>query len=264
MSKVVRTGWHHLGAVLLLFSVWTAATWLLEGRIETLLRPDAAFDRLVYALVANLLIGTIGAIYVIRRLRDAGVLNSADAGFASPARIASSIVAGALLGFGLYVAQGAPTLDVSVIANAYAQVWVVSVAEVLVCWAVVGATVETLLRNRGRLIAALAGAATASLLFGVYHFAHSAPFNTFGMVALLTVVGFVTSAFFFMARDIYGTVLFHNFLGTFGVVQALQAADNLDTFATLQTPLLATAVVALVLLVAADVFWLRRSPGALS
>ena len=42
-----------------LYAAWAAATWVLEGRIRTLLRPEAAFDRALYALVANLLIGTL-------------------------------------------------------------------------------------------------------------------------------------------------------------------------------------------------------------
>lgn len=29
-----------------LFLLWTAATWLLEGRIEMLLRPEAVIDRI--------------------------------------------------------------------------------------------------------------------------------------------------------------------------------------------------------------------------
>ncbi|HKL29942.1 MAG TPA: hypothetical protein VJ898_11850, partial [Natrialbaceae archaeon] len=36
------------------YAAWTAITWLLEGRIETFLRPDAVADRLVYTGVANL------------------------------------------------------------------------------------------------------------------------------------------------------------------------------------------------------------------
>ena len=66
-----------------------------------------------------------------------------------------------------------------------------------------------------------------SVLF--HHFAHSTPFNTIGMVALLTGVGFVTSAFFFLSRDIYATIVFHNLPGVFGVVQALAASGRLET-----------------------------------
>ena len=51
-------------------------------------------------------------------------------------------------------------------------------------------------------------AVIASLVFGVYHFAHSAPFNTVGMVSFLSMIGLLTSLVFFLSRDLYGTILF--------------------------------------------------------
>jgi hypothetical protein len=57
------------------------------------------------------------------------------------------------------------------------------------------------------------------------------------------VGGLVTSAFFFVSRDIAGTIVFHNFLGTFGVVQALSAANALSTLERLQPALILTAAV---------------------
>ena len=96
-------------------------------------------------------------------------------------------------------------------------------------------------------LAWLPAALAASVLFGLYHFAHSSPFSTIPMVALLTGVGFVTSAFFFLSRDIYATIVLHNFLGVFGVVQALAASGRLETLNSLQPTLIgmaaATAVV---------------------
>jgi predicted acyltransferase len=64
------------------------------------------------------------------------------------------------------------------------------------------------------------------------------------MVLLLSVVGLVTSAFFFVSRDVAGTIVFHNFLGTFGVVQALSAANALSTLERQQLPLIVTALIA--------------------
>jgi hypothetical protein len=61
----------------------------------------------------------------------------------------AAVVAGLALGLGLYAALGAPTLDPVVLANAFAQVLVVSVAEVMVRWAAVGSTMEAVLRTRG-------------------------------------------------------------------------------------------------------------------
>jgi hypothetical protein len=44
-----------------LYLLWVLATYLLEGRIHTFLRPEALGARLSYALVANILIGIGGS-----------------------------------------------------------------------------------------------------------------------------------------------------------------------------------------------------------
>ena len=41
------------------YGAWSMATWVLEGRIQTLLRPEALVDRLLYAIVGNLLLGIV-------------------------------------------------------------------------------------------------------------------------------------------------------------------------------------------------------------
>jgi hypothetical protein len=78
------------------------------------------------------------------------------------------------------------------------------------------------------------------------------------MVAFLSVIGLVTSVVFFVSRDVYATILFHNFLGTFGVVQALAAQDNLASFTSVQWPLICTAIIALLALIVADLLLIRR------
>jgi len=246
-----------------LFVVWAVVTWFFEGRIHTLLRPEAIIDRLVYVVVANLVIGIIGAVVVLRFAISSGGVERADTGFGPRTPSVLWIVVGAAVGLALYFVQGAPSSDPMVIVNAYAQVFAVSVAEVLVCWALVGGVLQGAF-GEPRWIATVGAAVVASVLFGIYHFGHSPPFNSVGMVAFLAAVGLVTSAFFFISRDVYATITFHNFLGVYGVVRALAAADQLGSFATPQVPLLATAVVALLVLIAADALVIRRVmlPGA--
>ncbi len=234
-------------AALILFSASTLTTWLLEGRIETLLRPEATADRAIYAVVANILIGTALALVLLRLLVRSGTVTRELAGFGGRVPSPLRLVIALALGFGLYLLQGAPTLDPVVLANAFAQVLVVSVAEVIVCWALVGAAVESWLRPHTR-FAWLPAAIAASVLFGLYHFAHSPSFDTILMVALLTGVGFMTSAFFFLSRDVYATIVFHNFLGVFGVVQALAASGRLVTLVAPQPALFAMAAVTVAVL----------------
>lgn len=241
-----------------LFAVWMAATWLLEGRIETLHRPGAVTDRLVYTVVANILIGIVGAAVVSKFLLGHSADKLALAGFGARSRTLLWLPLGFALGLIAYFGQGAPSRDPIVVLNAYAQVLVVSVAEVAVCWAVVAGVLRSTLGGRSwraGLIAALAG----SILFGAYHFAHSPPFNSVEMVGFLTIIGFLTSAVFLVSRDIYGTIAFHNFLGVFGVVQALTAGGQIESFGTLQVPLIGTALLAVAVLVACDVLLIRRA-----
>lgn len=244
------------GTALAAYALWTAATWFLEGRIQTLLRPDAAADRAIYALVANLIIGVVGTFAILRHWRDTEGMSPSPSGFRSSRRTAVSVIVGALLGMSFYELQGAPSSHPVVILNAYAQVFTVSAAEVLVCWALVGQAVEATLASKGKAVSRAAAAVVASVAFGVYHFAHSAPFNTWEMVALLTAVGLLTSLFFLLSRDLAGTIVFHNFLGTFGVVQALSMAGSLQAFEQPRPPLLITAVVTAAALVAGYA-WLR-------
>ena len=241
-----------------LYLLWVLATYLLEGRILTLQRPEDIGARLIYALVANVLIGIGGSALVIRFLSRSGEILTRQAGFRGLPHAVVAVVIGSALGFLLYFLQGAPSWNPVVLINAYSQVLVGSIAEVLVCWAVVGSVAEALLRDgRGRWVSVILAAIIASILFGVYHFAHSPPFNTVGFVVLLTVVGLFTSAFFFISRDVYGTIAFHNFLGIFGVIGALEASGNLASFERPIIPILIMAVVAVALLIAAHVRWLN-------
>src|SRR5918995_1064159 len=61
-----------LSFAIVLYLLWVFATYLLEGRIHTLLRPEAMGARLSYALVANILIGIVGSALVIRVVSRGG------------------------------------------------------------------------------------------------------------------------------------------------------------------------------------------------
>lgn len=249
--------WRALGGALGLYLIWTAATYLLEGRIYTLLRPEATLDRLIYAIVANLLIGLGGATWLLRRWVRSGLLRRAEIGFWRGRRTLWSIATGLVLGLILYGIQSTPVWHPVVMLNAFAQVLVVSVAEIMVCWAVVGSVCFALLRPYGSRIALTGAVVAASVLFGIYHLAHSPPFNSLDMVLLLSGVGLGTSVFYFMARDVYGTLVFHNLMGLYGVTASLHEGDRLMNFMQVQGPLLAMAAATILLLIAADRFGVR-------
>lgn len=212
--------------------------------------------RLSYAPVANILIGIGGSALVIRFVSSAGTISTEQAGFRDIRHAAIAVVVGVVLGFAFYALQGAPSRNPIVIINAYAQVLVGTVAEILGYWAVVGSVSQALLQDRGRCLSLILAAIIASVLFGIYHFAHSPPFNTIPVVLGPSVVGLVASAFFFVSRDVYGT--FHNFLGIFGVLRALDASGNLSALERPVIPLLVMAVVAIAVLIAVHVLWINQ------
>jgi hypothetical protein len=73
---------------------WTLLTWFLEGRIETLNRPDAVAARLVYTLIANVLVGIIGSILLLRGFLGAAAPGWATVGFGSLGRTAAWVPLG--------------------------------------------------------------------------------------------------------------------------------------------------------------------------
>ncbi|MDN7024236.1 hypothetical protein FGU65_04915 [Methanoculleus sp. FWC-SCC1] len=244
-----------LGIALALYLLWTLATYLLEGRIHLLISGDPA-ARLTYAVVANLLIGTVAALGIMNVFRRRGGIPRQYFGFQPAGRTLVSIAGAFALGLLIFVLQSPVTLDPVVVLNVFAQVFTTSTAEVLVVYALVGAAGAWLTRSLGRIPSIIVGIALASVLFGAYHIAHSQPFNTLPLILLLTLVGVVTGVFYFLVREIYATIVFHNFLALFGVVQSIDPAN----FQAPNALLLGMMVVTVAVLVGTEQYLLRRQP----
>ena len=244
-----------------LYLAWVVATYLLEGLPGTLLRPEATMLRALYALGANVIVGLGGSAMVLAWLARRHPATPAAAGFRSGSRAVVSVLLGATLGGLAYWLQAPPPRPPAVLINSFAQVLTVSAAEVVVCWslttAVIAGACSSLVAWRARMLALVPGA----VLFGAYHIAHSPPFNTLAMIGLLTGVGLVTGTFYLCTGDVYGTVVFHNFLGLFGVLDAIdQAGRPVSTL--LQVPLVIMGLATLVILILVH-RRIRRNEGAL-
>jgi hypothetical protein len=232
-----------------LYAAWTAATYLLEGRPRTLLSPEATGLRIVYTLVANLLFGLGGAALLLGWLGGAHRVAPSAAGFQPRRRAGAMILVGLVAGAVVYAAQAPAWRSPTVLVNGFLQVLPVSAAEVVVCWSVtsaaIGAAWPSLEAKRARAIGLVPGA----LLFGMYHIAHSPPFNTPGMIAMLTAVGVVTGLVFLLTADVYASVAFHSFLGLHGVLDALDDSGRLEPYGHWQAHLVLMAAVTLAALV---------------
>jgi hypothetical protein len=250
-------------SALAVYVVWTAATYLLEGRVGTLHRPDSSLTRALYALVANILLGIALPVWVLHRLGKSTPNLAPSAGFRRARHTLPWLLVGVILGATFYVLRTARWHDPIVLLNAFAQLWPTSSAEVLVCWSLLGASVEQTARRRhSRAATLLLAASASSLLFGVYHLAHSPPFNSLRIILLLTAVGGFTSLFFFVSRDVYASIVLHNFFALFGVLEAMQTAAELRAFGALRVDLVLLALLALGVLVISHQRWLRHPPAA--
>jgi hypothetical protein len=243
------------------YILWVLTTWLLEGRMLTFLRPEAVIDRIVYTLIANLIIGSILALWVIRRALAEGKISLDSAGFRPLRRTIFAVIIAFILGLVVMAASRPVSLDPVILTNIYTQVLTVTIAEVAVCWGVMGSITEGSLQKNGRVVAMAGGILVASVLFGIYHLGHSPPFNQAAMIAFLSLLGIVTSLVYFIGRDIYATIVFHNFLGCIGVMRSLDAAGMLSLYGEPLAPVLGMAILSLAIFIAIDIQYVRKRAG---
>jgi hypothetical protein len=264
------------------YIIWTFSTYILEGRVNLLQRIDP-IGRIEYAVVVNILIGTILAFVMLRTSLRVRFVTSEQLGFQSLRRILTLVVIAIVIGFVLFlISNPAPgSMNATVIANILAQTLPTSIAEVVVCWAVVGTVFESLVRSkmhgsnwkngttlhldwtsiRGRkvttvsVVSLIVGGIVSIVLFGIYHFAHSPPFNQPNMVLFLMIPAILTSVFYFIGREIYSTITIHNLLALIGV------SDSIDVTALTQPlyPVIIIAFISVLVLIASYVFLIRRT-----
>ena len=154
----------------------------------------------------------------------------------------------------MFIVQRPASVDPIVIVNIFAQTLPTSIAEVVICWVVIGTTFESVARNKGRIRSIIIGAAIATIFFGLYHFAHSPPFNLPVMVLFLMYPGVLTSLVYFIGRDIYATIIFHNFQALFGVLMSV----NIPSFTQPMYPILILAVGSIFILAILDKMLIRK------
>jgi hypothetical protein len=113
----------------------------------------------------------------------------------------SAIVASAAAGgLALFMLQNPRTTEPIIVVNVFLQALPLSIAEVMVCWALIGSSFESLTKNQNKgeaVSSILIGAVAASVLFGVYHYAHSPPFNQTSIVLLLMLPSIATAVTYF-------------------------------------------------------------------
>ena len=241
----------------IIYLIWILATYLLEGRINLLQTPNP-FARLIYAVIANMIIGTVIAIWLLKPPILQRFVSPKQLGFQSSAkRVIIAVVVAGLVGFALFIIQKPASLNPIVILNVFSQTLPGSIAEVIVCWALVGTTFESMFfkYNSKRLVSIILAATVSTILFGIYHFAHSPPFNQPSMVVFLMCPGLLTSIVYFVGRDVYAAIAFHNFQALFGVMNNI----NIESLLHPIYPVIMMAIASISILVLSDLLVVRKT-----
>ena len=256
------------------YLIWLLATYMLEGRVSLLERVDPV-GRMEYAIITNIFIGTVFGFIMLKSSLHNKFVTQKQLGFQSPKRIIILVAVAAFVGFVLFFTGNPASVDPIVIANVFSQTLPTSIAEVVVCWIVVGTAFEALVKrkmekrednnvikvNRIRndktasILAILVGAAVSIVLFGIYHFAHSPPFNQLNMVLFLMIPAILTSMFYFIGREVYSTITIHNFLALIGVLGSI----DVTTLTQPLYPVMLIALVSIIVLIASDLYLIRRT-----
>ena len=248
----------HIAIALSIYIIWVLATYLLEGRIHLFQKVDP-LGRMTYVVIANIAFGTVLSAIAIRYLLKAQLVKPEQLGLnKSRLRTAAVIASAAAGGLALFILQNPRTLEPIVVFNVFMQALPVSIAEVMVCWALIGSSFESIAKNNNKrkIMSVIVGAIAASVLFGVYHYAHSPPFNQTNIVLFLMLPSIATAVTYFLGRDIYAAVIVQNFMGIFGVIANLPA---LEPFRQPMVPIYALSAVSVAALVISISVILKRT-----
>ena len=195
------------------YLMWLLATWLFEKRVNLFTRYDPA-GRALYALLANVAIGTV--------IAGVGARATLRAGQPVPWRTRPLLLALTAAVGGLVVTRAAPPAarEPLVLVNAFAQILPTSIAEVVVCWLLVGGAAREAAKRLGPVPATLIAVVVADVFFAVYHVAHSPPFDRPEMMAFLAIPGAVTGVLVFVVRDRAVAILGQNLFAMIGITRS--------------------------------------------
>ncbi len=174
---------------------------------------------LVYPLAVVLIAGTAVPILVVRWLTRSGWMKSdlpVDGGDA--ALLGVTLVVG--LGLIALALRGPRMSELPRILRLFVALFAISLAEVLVFLSILFNAMElvagSMLRSPWASVAAAIG---SSVLFGLYHFTHSQPWNSWARAAPLIVVWLFVSFAYVLTRDAWAAAIVDTSFATIGFVR---------------------------------------------
>jgi hypothetical protein len=131
-----------IAIALSIYIIWRAATYVLQGRIHLFQKVDP-IGRITYVVIANIAVGAVLSAIAIRYLLKAQLVKPEQLGLNKSRLRTAAVIASAAAGdLALFVLQNPRTTEPIVVFNAFMQVLPVSIAELMVCWALIGSIFE--------------------------------------------------------------------------------------------------------------------------
>jgi len=203
LSRILRSAPGRLLLLpLLLFAVWVAETFFFQGRQQIILHPEPS-GLLFYTLMACIFVGIVLPVVLIRQAFIRGDVNMHQLGFRPLKRTLLMVTLTVLVIWLAVVLQNPFGPDRMALLSAFLLLLPTGIASAMVCYVLIGTHVQALVRERGVLVAILAGSLISGLLFALTLPAHMPGAATIETAVRFISAGILVALFFFAVRDVW-------------------------------------------------------------
>lgn len=207
VSRILRSAPGRLLLIpLLVFAVWVAETFFFQGRQQLFLHPDP-FSLLFYTLMTCIFVGIVLPVILVRQAFLLGDVNMHQLGFRPLKRTLLMVTLTILVIWLAVVLQNPFGPDRMAFLSAFLLLLPTGLASAMVCYVLAGTHMQALVRERGVLMAILAGSFFSAILFALTLPAHMPGAATPETAIRFLSAGILASLFFFAVRDVWAVSL---------------------------------------------------------
>lgn len=187
---------------LILSGAWILEIFLFQGWPQVFLHPEP-FGLLFYTLMTCVFIGILVPVILMRQAFLRGDANMHQLGFRSLRRTLLMAGLTVLIVWMAVVLQNPAGTDRAAFLSLYLLLLPTGIASAIVCCVLAGTHVQAFVRERGALVAILAGTAVSALLFALSLSAHFPDNLTPVLFLRFLPAGALSALFFFAVRDVW-------------------------------------------------------------
>jgi len=187
---------------LILSGAWILETFLFQGWPQVFLHPEP-FGLLLYTLMTCVFLGILLPVILMRQAFLRGDANMHQLGFRPLRRTVMMAGLTILIVWMAVVLQNPVGTDRMAFLSLFLLLLPTGIASVMVCCVLAGTHVQAFVRERGALVAILAGTAVSALLFALSLPAHFPDVVTPVAFLRFLSAGALSALFFFAVRDVW-------------------------------------------------------------